>query len=175
MERLRGHRIEERDDRWCYADTGEPTVETHGERPCGCCGVHGAADGHDPCLGTLPGVMNACCGHGQPGEAYVQFEDGFTISGEKAIEHIRRIMDGEIARHDNPNFTVDIEPKWHDEFNERQLRLIKNCQNYVLNDPAGLPGHQLMLIIAKLVGVLGGEMPDESTPVQGTISVRRPI
>lgn len=63
-------------------------------------------------------------------------------------------MDGEIARHDDPNFTASIEPKWHDGFDERQLRLIENCLNYALNDPAGLPGHQLMLIIAKLVSKL---------------------
>lgn len=28
----------------------------HCERPCG--------DGPDPCLGHLPGVISACCGHG---------------------------------------------------------------------------------------------------------------
>lgn len=54
-------------------------------------------------------------------------------------------------------------PKWHDEFDKRQLRLIKNCQSYVLNDPAGLPGHQLMLIVTKLVSkLIGVEEPERS-------------
>jgi hypothetical protein len=29
--------------------------------------------------------MNACCGHGDIEDAYVQFLDGFSISGEDAI------------------------------------------------------------------------------------------
>ncbi len=35
-------------------------------------------------------------------------------------------------------------------FDERELRLIDNCTLYATNDPAGLPGHKLMLIINKL-------------------------
>jgi hypothetical protein len=27
----------------------------------------------DPCIGYLPGVYNACCGHGNPAEAYLTF------------------------------------------------------------------------------------------------------
>lgn len=38
---------------------------------------------------------------------------------------------------------------WKDVFNERELRLISNCQNYAMDDPAGLPGHNLMIIIDK--------------------------
>jgi hypothetical protein len=34
-------------------------------------------------------------------------------------------------------------------FDERQRRLIDNCRAYADSDPAGLPGHQLMLIIAQ--------------------------
>ncbi len=41
------------------------------------------ADLHDPCLGRLPGVRYACCGHGgkAPGYAdgYVCFENGVVI------------------------------------------------------------------------------------------------
>ena len=35
-------------------------------------------------------------------------------------------------------------------FNERDTRLIKNCRNYSENDPAGLPGHQVLLIVERL-------------------------
>lgn len=33
---------------------------------------------------------------------------------------------------------------------ERELKIIKNCLDYAKGDPGGLPGHQLMLIVAKL-------------------------
>ncbi len=43
-----------------------------------------------------------------------------------------------------------------DYYTERELRLILNCIEYRDGDPAGLPGHNLMLLIAKLVeGSLG--------------------
>jgi len=55
-------------------------------------------DGHDGCLGTLPGsIMNACCGHGDNGQAYIQYwgEDGGSgdiISGVYArYEQLRLI------------------------------------------------------------------------------------
>lgn len=73
----RGHAIE-KDDSGVYrfVDTGEPVPETWKSRPCGICGLHNTPEGHDGCLGTIPGVRNACCGHGVEQEAYVQFEDG---------------------------------------------------------------------------------------------------
>ena len=45
---------------------------------------------------------------------------------------------------------------WRGIFDERQRRLIKNCCAYADNDPAGLPGHQLMLIIAEMASILDG-------------------
>lgn len=39
-------------------------------------------------------------------------------------------------------------------FDERQRRLIANCQTYAGGDPAGLPGHQLMLIVAEMFDML---------------------
>ena len=50
-----------------YADDLTPTVGEDGtgiERPCVHCGLLAAPDGPDPCLGLLPGVVSACCGHG---------------------------------------------------------------------------------------------------------------
>lgn len=40
-------------------------------------------------------------------------------------------------------------------FTERDLRLIENCKSYVGSDPAGLPGHNLLLIINKLDDLVG--------------------
>lgn len=82
---LRGHKIEKIDGEWVFSDTKEPTVKTWHKRPCGYCGEYNTPEGHDGCLGTLPGVMNACCGHGQTNEAYVQFLDGFSVHGKDAI------------------------------------------------------------------------------------------
>ena len=44
------------------------------------------SEGHDDCLGTLIGLMNACCGHGHGDDdvAYVQFIDGTTVHGDDA-------------------------------------------------------------------------------------------
>lgn len=50
---------------------------------------------------------------------------------------------------------------WKDVFNERELRLISNCQNYAMDDPAGLPGHNLMMIIDKFCKELDRYRRDE--------------
>ena len=36
---------------------------------------------YDPCLGLLPGVLNACCGHGRREESYIQFGNGLLVQG----------------------------------------------------------------------------------------------
>lgn len=81
---LRGHEIEFMNGEWVYCDTKSPTIQTHKERSCGHCGRPSTPEGHDGCLGTLKGIMNACCGHGQIKEAYVQFLDGYSVRGEDA-------------------------------------------------------------------------------------------
>lgn len=78
---LRGHPTYFDGDQWRYEDTGEPTLGNWKTRPCGKCGEHPTPEGHDPCLGTLPGVMNACCGHGDREEAYITFDDGTVVRG----------------------------------------------------------------------------------------------
>ncbi len=72
----RGHLTVETSDGWVYADTRE-LVSKNRDRPCGHCGLPNRADGHDACLGEIPGAMNACCGHGNsPSPGYVQAADG---------------------------------------------------------------------------------------------------
>ena len=50
----------------------------------------GMGMGVDPCLGKLPGVKAACCGHGGKGNSggYLYFENGTVVRFEKltAIE-----------------------------------------------------------------------------------------
>ena len=47
--------------KWLYDDTKKPPTM---ERPCKRCGKSPTPEGHDACLGILPGVKFACCGHG---------------------------------------------------------------------------------------------------------------
>jgi len=74
--RWRGHPITERLlGLWVYCDTGIAVAECP-DRVCGHCRLPNQPDGHDACLGNIPGVMNACCGHGDPDMAYCQLSDG---------------------------------------------------------------------------------------------------
>lgn len=47
-----------------------------------------------------------------------------------------------------------------DFFTKRELRLISNCREYAFDDPAGLPGHNLMMLVDKLVRYHGGALRD---------------
>lgn len=50
-------------------------------------------EGHDGCLGTLTGpIMNACCGHGNDSQAYIQYWNGERISGDKAVAEQSRLI-----------------------------------------------------------------------------------
>ena len=71
---LRGHPIIFDGDEWIYCDTKEPTIGS--SRPCGRCEQDRTSEGHDACLGTLPDVVNACCGHGDDKTAYVILLNG---------------------------------------------------------------------------------------------------
>jgi len=83
MSTYRGHEIRQRQERWYYADTGQ-LVALNVERACGHCGEANTPAGHDACLGTIDGAINACCGHGIDSAAYVQFADGTVIRGAAA-------------------------------------------------------------------------------------------
>lgn len=88
----RGHDIEFDKDKkvWVYSDTKQP-VQDNVNIKCGHCDKEATKEGYDGCLGTLIGLMNACCGHGDEKKAYVQFLDDTTIHGKDAVE-IQRIL-----------------------------------------------------------------------------------
>lgn len=79
--RWRGHEIyyDEEKERWVFSEDDVP-VSDDPLRDCRHCNLH-LDDDVDPCLGRLPGVLNACCGHGRREEAYIQFESGLTVRG----------------------------------------------------------------------------------------------
>ena len=72
-EHWRGHEIVKKDGVYYYVDTGKPVAENPRDW-CGHCGLHNTPEGHDGCIGHIPTAMNACCGHGKPNEAYVQYK-----------------------------------------------------------------------------------------------------
>jgi hypothetical protein len=77
-----GWNIEYIDEKWRYSDTKEPIPGWGGEsRPCKKCGAAIKEGEPDKCLGYLPGVDNACCGHGNKELSYIRFTNGLTVSG----------------------------------------------------------------------------------------------
>ena len=50
--------------------------------------------------------------------------------------------------------TNESNGNWDDMFDERQRGLIASCRQYVNHGAPGLPGHQLMLIVAKMAALL---------------------
>ena len=60
--------------------SGPPYQWQNGWR-CPHCGLMRNGEGHDPCLGELPGVDYACCGHGGHGNGrgYIAFSNGVVI------------------------------------------------------------------------------------------------
>lgn len=60
---------------------------------CVKCGKGPTVEGHDGCLGTLPGdIMNACCGHGNDDQAYIQYWGGEIVTGYEAVEEQKRLL-----------------------------------------------------------------------------------
>lgn len=100
MDKFRGYEIyEKEEEKWYFSDTNKPTATTHMFRPCGHCGLENTPDGHDGCLSNLPGVKNACCGHGEREQSYIQFTNGVTVRGftlDKNVEEPPNIERGKI-------------------------------------------------------------------------------
>lgn len=86
--KYRGHPIELINTDWVYSNNGCP-VRLDPHRTCGNCGKDQTPEGHDGCIGTLKGVMNACCGHGNTDQAYIQYETGKCVYGERALSIMR--------------------------------------------------------------------------------------
>ena len=81
---FRGHPTVWVNNQWLYEDTKTRAGFGYEVRPCKKCGksFEGSNVGKaDPCLGNLPGVNNACCGHGIKSKAYIRFTNGVTIRG----------------------------------------------------------------------------------------------
>src|SRR5690625_5411138 len=85
IEYFRGHPIKQRSDgAYIYVDTGELVAKVWADKPCGKCGLENTAEGYDGCIGEIVDAINACCGHGNVGEAYVPYADRRLIDGDHA-------------------------------------------------------------------------------------------
>lgn len=77
-----------------------------GREECNYCKCKRTPEGHDGCIGTLPGtVINACCGHGGAEGVYIQYSDKPIVQGDEAIaimkEHRNSIL---------PPLTAELAP-----------------------------------------------------------------
>jgi len=84
LSKHRGHDIVFSNGVWLYQSDKTP-VSMDKTRKCGHCGKGQTEEGYDGCIGNLPAVKNACCGHGVEAEAYVQFLDGSCLQGKSAL------------------------------------------------------------------------------------------
>ena len=85
--KIRGNEVyfDDNINKWRYgSDDSIVTTQYDTSHPCGNCGKDYTKEGQDGCLGTLIGVKNACCGHGDVSECYVQFLDGECIRDKDA-------------------------------------------------------------------------------------------
>ncbi len=96
--KILGHSVFFDGSDWRFLDTGELTAETWRSRACDHCGIPATHEGHDGCLRTLPGVRNACCGHGNVSDAYLQFETGEVVRGREAAKRLLTLSAGALLR-----------------------------------------------------------------------------
>jgi len=69
----------------------EGNAQPDANHPCPKCHKLPGPSGHDPCIDQLEGVSFACCGHGDPSQAYVAF-DGEDAAGHRIFSN-RQIID----------------------------------------------------------------------------------
>lgn len=85
---LRGHSIYCNDgENWVMEDDSPINHSIE----CAYCGGSPNKEGHDNCIANLKGVKNACCGHGNIIDCYVQLHTGQVFYGAKAKEIIEKI------------------------------------------------------------------------------------
>lgn len=102
---LRGYEIETLGgttdmSQWIWSDTKAPVLNN--PRPCKFCGKDPlpieskTGWGVDACVGILPDVLAACCGHGDKNRATLLTKTHSYI-GEEAWEQIQQIKNGRLA------------------------------------------------------------------------------
>jgi len=95
--RFRGHDAfyDEAEGVWRYADGTAVPSNPACERPCAQCGLPPTPVGDDGCLGHIPGVASACCGHGVE-RGYIVWESSTPRDREERVQ-LGRILLGVAA------------------------------------------------------------------------------
>ena len=57
---------------------------------CPRCGVKLERGKHDPCMRNLPGVVNACCGHGWQ-TPYATLKNGLCLHGKALETYLKKV------------------------------------------------------------------------------------
>lgn len=81
--------------RWVWQDTGQPIERC--PRPCSLCKRKITPGEPDPCMGYVPGIKAACCGHGEIDFAYAYTEERERYSWSGAIIELRERKPGVCA------------------------------------------------------------------------------
>jgi hypothetical protein len=128
-----GHVIDDTPAGPVYRDDGSP-VDFKNPRPCLGCKAACREGEHDPCIANLPGVLNACCGHGldqSPNggpNGYVAFKSGRTIrfSGCFGGERIREMVDSLLAGGELPDGVAqDKDRMWWEGLSDAQRAYVQ--------------------------------------------------
>lgn len=83
--KVNGNDIKFENNKWTFSNNDKEVSENYKLSECPNCHKNPTQEGHDGCMGTLIGVRTACCGHGNPEDAYVEFYNREIITGETAI------------------------------------------------------------------------------------------
>jgi hypothetical protein len=82
------------------------------------CAIERLCTNPDPCIGYLPGVTNACCGHGNDKDAYIVFGLFLTKTKKDASVHIRGKRALKIMQAMRQALGKRNDKKWHKAFEE---------------------------------------------------------
>ncbi len=134
IDSLYGHVIEDTPQGPVYQND-KVLVDENNPRPCLGCNVQ-IKGGQDPCIANLPGVYQACCGHGLEQSAegdrpngYAAFKDGRCIrfSGAVGGTRIRAAVDAVLAEDQLPEgFVYDEQRPWWTGLSDGQRQYVQN-------------------------------------------------
>ena len=136
---VHGHLVhyDESNMKYHYADNHEPVSDVDllgvNYRPCPRCGNKPTVEGHDACMGKLPGVEAACCGHGisdNHTHTYVKFTDGTVLREHEAEAYFKIMSLRQTSEKDIKNLEKEVRIKY--ELKQRASKAFKTINGLVL-------------------------------------------
>lgn len=139
--------------------------------PCKECNKPPTPEDHDACLGTLVGVMNACCGHGGLRSPYVQFWDSSILYGESAmivINELKKFPERPVEDGVTFNFVQDLKNE-NDQLKLRYKSMKKVDDPDYLIKTLRAELHAIKNNINLMLGKSGGPMIAINVTISNTI------